>query len=61
MSGFKRGIEKAGMGSIPTCIHVLSSLKFRLEKVGMGLNIARGSGGWVEDFCVRTLVFWSML
>jgi hypothetical protein len=30
MSGFKRGIEKAGMGSIPTCIRVLNSLKFRL-------------------------------
>jgi hypothetical protein len=30
MSGFKRGIEKAGMGSIPTCIYVLNSLKFRL-------------------------------
>jgi hypothetical protein len=29
MSGFKRGIEKAGMGSIPTCICVLNSLKFR--------------------------------
>jgi hypothetical protein len=30
MSGFKRGIETAGKGSIPTCIHVLNSLKFRL-------------------------------
>ena len=30
MSGFKRGIEKAGMGSIPACIHVLNSLKFWL-------------------------------
>jgi hypothetical protein len=30
MSGFKRGIEQAGMGSVPTCIHVLNSLKFRL-------------------------------
>jgi hypothetical protein len=30
MSGFKRGIEKAGMGSVLTCIHVLNSLKFRL-------------------------------
>ena len=30
MNGFKRGIKKAGMGSIPTCICVLSSLKFRL-------------------------------
>jgi hypothetical protein len=30
MSGFKRGIEKAGMGSIPACICVLNSLKFRL-------------------------------
>jgi hypothetical protein len=30
MSGFKRGIEKAGMGSIPTCIRVLNSLKFGL-------------------------------
>jgi hypothetical protein len=24
MSGFKRGIEKAGMGSLPTCIRVLN-------------------------------------
>ncbi len=31
ISGFKRGIEKAGMGSVPTCIHVLNSLKFRLS------------------------------
>jgi hypothetical protein len=30
ISGFTRGIEKAGMGSVPTCIHVLNSLKFRL-------------------------------
>jgi hypothetical protein len=30
MSGFKRGIEKVGMGFVPTCIHVLNSLKFRL-------------------------------
>ncbi len=30
MSGFKRGIEKAGMGSVPACIHVLNSLKFGL-------------------------------
>ncbi len=30
MSGFKRGIEKVGMGSIPACICVLNSLKFRL-------------------------------
>jgi hypothetical protein len=30
MSGFKRGIEKTGMGSIPACICVLNSLKFRL-------------------------------
>ena len=30
MRGFKRGIEKAGMGSVPACIHVLNSLKFRL-------------------------------
>jgi hypothetical protein len=30
MSGFTRGIEKAGMGSIPACICVLNSLKFRL-------------------------------
>jgi hypothetical protein len=29
MSGFKRAIEKAGMGSVPACIHVLNSLKFR--------------------------------
>jgi hypothetical protein len=31
MSGFKRGIEKAGMGSVPACISVLNSLKFRLS------------------------------
>jgi hypothetical protein len=30
MSGFKRGIKKPGMGSLPTCIRVLNSLKFRL-------------------------------
>ncbi len=30
MSGFKRGIEKGGMGSVPACICVLNSLKFRL-------------------------------
>jgi hypothetical protein len=30
MSGFKRGIRKAGIGSIPACICVLNSLKFRL-------------------------------
>jgi hypothetical protein len=30
MTGFERGIEKAGMGSVPTCIHVLNTLKFRL-------------------------------
>jgi hypothetical protein len=30
MSGFMNGIEKAGMGSVPACIHVLNSLKFRL-------------------------------
>jgi hypothetical protein len=30
MSGFKRGMEKAGMGFIPACIHVLNSLKFRI-------------------------------
>jgi hypothetical protein len=30
MSGFKSWIEKAGMGSVPTHICVLNSLKFRL-------------------------------
>jgi hypothetical protein len=30
MSGFKRVVEKAGIGSIPACICVLNSLKFRL-------------------------------
>jgi hypothetical protein len=30
MSGFKRGIEEAGMGSFPACIGVLNSLKFRI-------------------------------
>ncbi len=31
MNGFKRGIEKLGMGSVPACIHFLNSLKFRLS------------------------------
>jgi hypothetical protein len=31
MSGFKRGIKKAEMGSVPACICVLNSLKFRLS------------------------------
>jgi hypothetical protein len=31
MNGFKRGIKKAGMGSVSACIHVLNSLKFRLS------------------------------
>jgi hypothetical protein len=30
MSGFKREIEKAGMGYVSACICVLNSLKFRL-------------------------------
>ena len=30
VSGFKRGIEKAEMGSITACICVSNSLKFRL-------------------------------
>ena len=30
MSGFKRWIEKMGMGSVLACICVLNSLKFRL-------------------------------
>ncbi len=30
MSGFKRGIEKVRISSIPACICVLNSLKFRL-------------------------------
>jgi hypothetical protein len=30
VSGFKRGIKKAGMGFVPACICVLNSLKFRL-------------------------------
>jgi hypothetical protein len=30
MSGFKRGIEKARMGSVPACIRVVNCLKFRL-------------------------------
>jgi hypothetical protein len=30
MSGYKRGIEMAGMGSVCACICVLNSLKFRL-------------------------------
>jgi hypothetical protein len=31
MSGFKRGTEKAGMGSVPASICVLNSLKFRFS------------------------------
>jgi hypothetical protein len=31
LSGFKRGIEEAGMGSVPTCIHVLNSLKLKFR------------------------------
>jgi hypothetical protein len=56
MSRFERGIEKVGMGSVPACICALNSLKFRL----LPKNRPRE---WrvVEDFCVRTLVFWSML
>jgi hypothetical protein len=30
MSGFKRRMKMAGMGFVPTCIHVSNSLKFRL-------------------------------
>jgi hypothetical protein len=30
MSGFKRGIKKAVIGSVPACICVLNSPKFRL-------------------------------
>jgi hypothetical protein len=30
ISGFKRGIEKVGIGSVPACNCVLNSLKFRL-------------------------------
>jgi hypothetical protein len=30
MSGFKRGMEKVGIGFVPICIHVLNTLKFRL-------------------------------
>jgi hypothetical protein len=56
MSGFKRGIKKAGMGSVAACICVLNSLKFRLLP-----KITLGSGGWFDFFCLRTLVFWSML
>jgi hypothetical protein len=31
MIGFRRGVEKRGMGSVPACIRVLNSLKFRLS------------------------------
>ncbi len=31
MNGFKRGIKKGGMGSVPACIRDLTSLKFRLS------------------------------
>jgi hypothetical protein len=30
-SGLKRGMEMADVGFVPTCIHVLNSLKFRLS------------------------------
>ena len=51
MSGFKRGIEKAGMGSVPACICVLNSLKFRLSPKNcprewrVGLRILRAYAG----------------
>ncbi len=56
MSGLKLGMEMVGLGFVPACIHVLNSLKFRFLP-----KIALGSGGWVEDSCVHTLVFWLML
>ena len=28
MSGFKRGMQMAGMGFVPACIYVLNTLKF---------------------------------
>ncbi len=56
MSGFKRRMETVGMGFVLACIHVLNSLKFRLSPK----NCPRE---WrvVKDFCMRMLVFWSML
>jgi hypothetical protein len=48
ISGFKRGIEKAGMGSVPACICVLNSLNS-----GFRLKIALGSEGGLKIFaCV---------
>jgi hypothetical protein len=31
ISEFKKGVETAGMGFVPACIHVLNSLKFKLS------------------------------
>jgi hypothetical protein len=41
--GFKRGIEKKGMGSVPTCICVLNSLKS-----GFCLKIAQQASCFAE-------------
>jgi hypothetical protein len=55
MSGFKKGIEKAGMGSILACIRVLNSLKFRLSPKNCprewreGLRFLRAYAGLLVD------------
>ncbi len=55
MSGFKRGIEKAGMGSVSACICVLNSLKFRLlpnnhpREWRVGLRFLRAHTGLLVD------------
>jgi hypothetical protein len=47
MSGFQRGIEKKGMGSISTSICVLNSLKFRLLPKNFTNGKADGIPNWL--------------
>jgi hypothetical protein len=67
MSGFKRGIEKAGMGSIPACICVLNSLKFRLSpkkcprEWRVGWRFLRAYAGLLVDATMKALfACWSL-
>ncbi len=61
MSGFKRGIEKVGMGSVPTCICVYDSLKFRLlpkncpREWRVGWRFLRTYAGLLVDATMITL------
>jgi hypothetical protein len=54
ISGYKRGIGKAGMGLVPACICVLNSLKFRL----LPKNCPREWRCVLKIFCMHMLVFW---